>query len=147
MYGSSTAQALSCNSTPLYARPLLHTVPTLSLCLSFPLQPFLLHLHQELTLENILPLLVLLARFKGLIVLPADVATALPAHDVAHNVLAGGHAAFAGVALGDVDDGVEEEGFAVLSAEVLGRILVWGCGVDGRVRCFGVRDRIVAGSC
>ena len=46
---------------------------------------------------------------------------------------AGGHVAFAGFALLDVDDAVEEVGFAVLAAEVLEYIdvLVGGCWGDG----------------
>jgi hypothetical protein len=43
----------------------------------------------------------------------------LLAVDVTDNVAASGHVAFARLALGDVDDVVEEVGFSVLAAEVL----------------------------
>jgi hypothetical protein len=39
---------------------------------------------------------------------------------VAHDVAAGRHVALVGFRFGDVDDLVEEVGFAVLAAEVLG---------------------------
>lgn len=74
---------------------------------------------QEFSLEDELALLVLLAALVGLVVLPADRLLALAARDVAHDVAARGHVALAGLARLDVDDGVEEEGLAVLAAEVL----------------------------
>jgi hypothetical protein len=43
--------------------------------------------------------------------------------DVADNVAAGGHAALVGLGLGDVDDVVEEVGFAMLATEVLAVLL------------------------
>lgn len=74
---------------------------------------------QELRLQNKLPLLILLRTFIRLIVLPAHRLLALPAMDISNNVPACRHVTLAGLALGDVDDGVEEVGFAVLAAEVL----------------------------
>jgi hypothetical protein len=55
----------------------------------------------------------------GLVVFPAYYHPALAARDVADNVPAGGHAALDGFCVCHVDDGLEEEGFAVLPAEVL----------------------------
>jgi hypothetical protein len=77
---------------------------------------------QQLRLQDEFPLLVLLARLIRLVILPPNRLPALPTHDVPHDVTAGCHVAFCSFAQGDVDDGVEEEGFAVLAAEVLG----WG---------------------
>ena len=74
---------------------------------------------QQLSLQDIFPLLVLLARLVRLVVFPPHRLLALPTRDVAHDVSARRHVAFRGFALSDVDDGVEEEGFAVLAAEVL----------------------------
>lgn len=74
---------------------------------------------QELGLEDELALLVLFGRLVGLVVFPADRLLAMPAIDVAHNVAPSGHVALGGFALGDIDDLVEEVGFAVLTAEVL----------------------------
>lgn len=77
------------------------------------------HVAQQLSLEDVLPLLVLLASLEGLVVLPADGLAALAARDVADDVAAGGHVALRRLALGDVDDGVEEVRLAVLATEVL----------------------------
>ena len=74
---------------------------------------------QQLGLEYELPFLVLLARLERLVVLPAHRLLALPAHDVPHDMPSRRHVAFGGFGLRDVDDGVEEVGFAVLAAEVL----------------------------
>ena len=74
---------------------------------------------QQLRLEDELPLLVLLRRFKRLVILPPHRVPALPAPYVAHHVPARRHAALHGVFGQDVDDGGEKVGFAVLAAEVL----------------------------
>ena len=77
------------------------------------------HTAQQLRLQNIFALLVLLARLICPVVLPPDRLLALTTCDVAHHVPAGRHVPFAGFRGGDIDDAVEEEGFAVLAAEVL----------------------------
>lgn len=77
---------------------------------------------QQLRLQDKLALLVLLSRLIRLIVLPPHSLLALLAVDVAHLVPAGCHVALDGFRLGGVDDGVEEEGFAVLATEVLGNV-------------------------
>jgi hypothetical protein len=74
---------------------------------------------EQLGLEDELALLVLLGILVGLVVLPADRVLALPAGDVAHNVPARCHVALARLARLDVDDRVEEVGFAMLATEVL----------------------------
>lgn len=74
---------------------------------------------QQLDLEDEFALLVLLRRLVGFIVLPANNILTVTAADVADNVAAGRHVTLDWLALGDVDDGVEEVGFAVLAAEVL----------------------------
>lgn len=77
-------------------------------------------LAQQLRLQDELALLVLLTRFVRLVVLPPHCLLALLADDVAHLVPARCHVPLHGFGLRGVDDGVEEEGFAVLAAEVLG---------------------------
>ena len=79
----------------------------------------LIHRTQQLRLQYEFPFLVLLRRLKRLVVLPPHRLLALPAHYVPHDVPARRHVAFVGVRLRNVDDGVEEVGFAVLAAEVL----------------------------
>ena len=74
---------------------------------------------QKLRLKDEFPLLVLLRTLIRLIVLPSHRLLALPTMDIAHDVAARRHVTLAGLAFGDVDDGVEEVGFAVLAAEVL----------------------------
>ena len=74
---------------------------------------------QELRLQDKLALLVLLARLVGLVVLPAHRVVALAACYIAHDVAAGGHVAFGGLAGRDVHHGSEEVGFAMLATEVL----------------------------
>ena len=45
--------------------------------------------------------------------------TALSAHDIVYNVPTGGHVAVCGFAVSDIYDVVEEEGFAMLTTEIL----------------------------
>lgn len=92
--------------------------PLLSPTLSPSLHPST-HRTKQLLLQNKLPLLILFRLLVRAVVLPAHRLFALTTGDVAHDVAAGGHVALAGLALLDVDDAVEEEGFAVLAAEVL----------------------------
>ena len=77
------------------------------------------HIAKQLGLQDVLPLLVLLARLERLVVLPAHRLLALAARDVPHDVPARRHVTLAGVARRDVDDVVKEVCFAVLAAEVL----------------------------
>lgn len=83
------------------------------------LSPSSAHLTHQLLLQDILALLVLLRALVRAVVLPAHDLLALATADVADDVAAGNHVALAGLAELDVDDAVEEEGFAVLAAEVL----------------------------
>lgn len=87
-----------------------------------PLPPsiILTNLTQQLLLQDKLPLLVLLAGLIGPIVLPPDHLFTLPTRDVAHDVAARRHVPLAGFAADCVYHRVEEVGFAVLAAEVLG---------------------------
>lgn len=84
--------------------------------------PFSGYQAQQLTLENELALLVLLAGLVSLVILPAYRLFALSAMDVTHDVAAGGHVPLVGLGLGDVDYVVEEICFAMLAAEVLDRL-------------------------
>lgn len=79
-----------------------------------------INLTQQLRLQDIFPLFVLLARLIRLIVFPPHRLLALPTRDIPHHVPPRRHIAFDGLGLRDVDDGVEEVGFAVLAAEILG---------------------------
>lgn len=73
---------------------------------------------QQLGFENELALLVLLTRLIGLVIFPTDRGLALFADDVAHDMASRRHVALHGFGGVNVDDGGEEEGFAVLAAEV-----------------------------
>lgn len=74
---------------------------------------------EQLSLEDELALLVLLRVLKGLVVFPAHRLLTLAAGDVADNVAARRHVTLVGLAGVDVDDIVEEVGFAVLATEIL----------------------------
>lgn len=74
---------------------------------------------KELRLQYELPLFVLLALLICLVVLPPHRLLALPAGNVPYHMTTGGHIAFVGFSFFDVDDLVEEVGFAMLAAEVL----------------------------
>lgn len=79
---------------------------------------------QELLLEDELPLLVLLRALVSLVVLPPDHLFTLPASNVSHGVPAGSHVAVAGLRSLGVYHAVEEEGLAMLAAEVTADDLV-----------------------
>lgn len=73
---------------------------------------------QQLGLEDELALLILLTRLIGLVVFPTHDLIALSADDVTDDMSARGHVALHRVARVNVDHAGEEEGFAVLTAEV-----------------------------
>lgn len=96
-----------------------------------PRPPPLVDLAQQLGLQDVLSLLVLLRSLVSLIVLPPNSSLALLAHNVPHNVSACRHVALARILLLDIDDGVEQICFAMLTAEVL-------------KGCAGKRTRLVS---
>jgi hypothetical protein len=77
------------------------------------------HGAQQLLLQDELALLVLLRALECLVVLPSDHLFALAACDISYDVPSGGHVAVARFRSLGVNDAVEEEGFAMLAAEVL----------------------------
>lgn len=79
----------------------------------------LAHNAEQFFLQNELPLLIFLATLVGLIVLPTHGLLALSAGDVADDVATGRHTALDGIGLGDIHDGIEEVGLAMLTTEVL----------------------------
>lgn len=79
----------------------------------------LINLTQQLRLQNEFPLLVLLACLIRLVVFPPHGLLALLAVHVPHLVPTGRHVPLHGFGLRGVYHGVEEEGFAVLAAEIL----------------------------
>ena len=85
-------------------------------CLSFAL---LVDLDQELGLQDELALFILLGRFICLLVFPTDNGLALLAGDVSDHVSASRHVPICLVSGFDVDYILEEEGFTMLTAEVL----------------------------
>jgi hypothetical protein len=89
---------------------------------------------QELLLKDELSLLVLFRAFVCLVVLPPDHFFALPTSNVPHGVSAGGHIAVARLRGLGVHHAVEEEGFAMLAAEVLPpyRVSAWSQWTRGR---------------
>lgn len=74
---------------------------------------------EELFLKDEFALFVFLAALVRLVVLPPHSLFALSAGDVTNYMSTGSHAALDSLRLGDVDDVVEEVGFAMLAAEVL----------------------------
>jgi hypothetical protein len=97
------------------------------------------HIAQQLSLKDVFALLVLLRALIRLIVFPPDDLVTLSAVDVTHDVPACGHVALDGFGGGDVHDGIEEIGFAVLATEVL-------CGAERLVRHEPTRGRGEAGA-
>ena len=98
-----------------------------------PCAPCSGHHAQQLLLQNELALLVLLRALKRLVVLPPDHLFTLPASNVSHGVPAGSHVAVAGLRSLGVYHAVEEEGLAMLAAEVLrsNGVSVWLSGHGG----------------
>lgn len=93
-----------------------------SLAVRVPIHPcHSINRTQQFRLQNKFPLLVLLGRLIRLIIFPPHRLLALLAVHVPNLVAAGRHVAFDGFRLRGIDDGIEEEGFAMLAAEVLGR--------------------------
>lgn len=74
---------------------------------------------QQFRLQNILPFLVFLTRLKGFVVFPSYRFIALPTCYVPHDVSPGGHIPLRSFACGDVDDGAEQVGLAVLAPKIL----------------------------
>ena len=81
--------------------------------------PDLIDRSQQLRLQDELSFLVFLILLVGLIVLPPHRLLALPAENVPHHVSPRRHVALGGGTFVDIDHAGEEEGFAVLAAEVL----------------------------
>ena len=78
-----------------------------------------MHLNQELRFQYELSLFVFLSLLKGTIVFPANAGFALFASDIPYQMLACCHVAFVLLKLVYVHYVFEEEGLAMLTAEVL----------------------------
>lgn len=87
-----------------------------------PSHPGLRYRAKKLRFEDELALFILLARFVGFVVLPADRLFALSTVYIADDVASGSHVALVRFRLGDVDDLIEEVCLAVLPTEVLGKV-------------------------
>ncbi len=79
----------------------------------------LCHIAEQLSLQDVLSLLVLLSRLERLVILPAYRLVTLSAGNIPHNVSARSHVPLAGIARRDVDDIVEQVRLAMLASEVL----------------------------
>lgn len=77
------------------------------------------HGAEQLLLQNVFSLLILFRALIGTVVFPSHNVFALSTPDVPDDVAARRHIPLASFALLDVDDVVEEVGFAMLTAEVL----------------------------
>jgi hypothetical protein len=77
---------------------------------------------KKLGFKNKLAFLVLLSCLIRLVVFPANRFFALLTGDIPNDVSAGSHIPLAGLARIDVDDTVEEVGFAMLATKVLFRV-------------------------
>lgn len=79
----------------------------------------LVHLAQQLNLEDKFAFLVPLGCLVSFIVLPPDRFAAATARNVAHNVPARGHITLASVTSINIDHGVEQVRFSMLAPEIL----------------------------
>ena len=109
---------------PLVALTSLSSIPTASISWLVDQGPTdqqarSIHSGQELRLQDELALLVLLRSLVRLVILPPHRLFALSAVDIPYEVPPRRHVALHGFCLGDVYDGGEEVGFAVLAAEGL----------------------------
>jgi hypothetical protein len=86
-----------------------------------PRRPYSINHAEQFRLQDVLPLFVFLALLERLVIFPSHGLLALPANNISDKMPARGHIAFHSFSLCDVDDGVEEVGFAMLAAEVLSR--------------------------
>jgi hypothetical protein len=84
------------------------------------------HRAKQFTLQDELPFLVLLARLVRLVILPPYTLIALLAVDIPNQVSSCRHVPLGGIGCSSVDDVVEEEGLAVLAAEVAADDVVVG---------------------
>lgn len=73
---------------------------------------------QQLGFQDELSFLVFFARLVSFVIFPSYSLITLSAHDIPHDVATGCHVSFHGGSGGNVYDGGEEEGFAVLAAKV-----------------------------
>jgi len=76
-------------------------------------------LAQQLGFQDVFALLVLLTTLECLVILPSNCLVALLTCNVSHDMTSRGHVPLGGLTLNHVDNGIEEVGFAVLTAEVL----------------------------
>ena len=85
------------------------------------MHPLLFSVHdlQQFRLQYKFPFLVLFVRLISFIIFPPHRLIALSAYNVPYDMSPRGHVPFHGFGGFDVDDAGEEEGFAVLAAEVL----------------------------
>lgn len=83
----------------------------------------LAHHAKQLCLQDKLALLVFLARLIRLVVFPSYGLLALPADYISYHMAAGRHTSLHRLRLVDIDDVIEEERLAMLSAEILSRYM------------------------
>lgn len=74
---------------------------------------------EQLSFQNKLPFFVFFTRLVRLVVLPPNCLFTLPANDVPDHMPTSRHAAFHSFSLVNIDDVVEQIGFAVLTTKIL----------------------------
>lgn len=77
----------------------------------------LLHVHEKITLENELALLVALRWLVGSVIFPAHLLSTLAAVDIPDGVVSGGHLAVTGLSLYNVYNAIEKVRPPVLSVK------------------------------
>jgi len=82
--------------------------------------PRLLHVDEEVTLEDVLPFLVLLGLFVRFVIFPAEYGLALAAIDVSHGVVACSHLTVIRFTFDNVNHVFEQVGASMLAIECPG---------------------------
>jgi len=76
-----------------------------------------LHVHEQVSLEDVLALLILLGTLVRAIVFPPERGPAFAAVDVTDGVVPSGHRPVTGLAFDDVDNSIKKVGSAVLAVK------------------------------
>ena len=97
----------------------LHIPPNVFESHGKPIRAASCHIAEQLGLQDVLSFLVLLARLKCLVILPAYRFVALSAGNISYDVSACRHIPLAGITSRDIDDVVEEIRLSMLAPEIL----------------------------
>jgi len=90
----------------------------------------LLHIHEQVSLQDVLAFFVFLCRLICLVVFPTKSSTTFAAIDVPHGVITRGHRAVVGLPLDDVDNYVKKVSSSMLTVESSRNHRMDGCKVS-----------------